>query len=206
MMVQDITNRDSASRRSVLKGISAGMISVGSLSGNVTALSDGNLAGISYDTLTQKPGSKVTGNININNGALEGSINIAGFSIPMNELKSHRSPGGNATSKFSAELTDTKFKSGDVPLSVTVSRYEDHLAGILSRPSPEYGKLGFYLRDAVETNIEMALEKRQGDPRWERKAQSFSVPETEVPTDTSPNRLMEIASERSNRQNNGGDY
>jgi hypothetical protein len=205
MMVEKFSKPDSANRRKVLQGIGAGMVSVTGLSSSASALPDGDLAGIGYDTLTHRVGSEVTGNITERNGDLRGALNVAGFTIPLQELEPHPTSSVNANARFSAELTDREFRTDDVPLT-TITQYDHHYAGILGRPSSEYGYLGFYVRDASNIDVEMALNRKEPHSRWENNSHSFAVPEEGVPTDTGLDRLMRIADEETDAQTNGGDY
>jgi len=147
---------DSPNRRTVLKSIGAG-ITVGSFATRATAGSGVQVSGITYDTLTHKLGGPVSGTIERGpgNGVLNGRLDLAGFSIPCDELERRDASESEPYEAFhAADLTDDEFATtvdGETqPLRVRIWEERNHLAGMLSRPTTRFGEIGFLVKERLE--------------------------------------------------------
>jgi len=181
-------------RRTLLKGLGVGAL--GSIAGIQTGEAttpSGQIAGASYDTLTGKAGGPVSGTINVDNNQLQGQLNIAGFSLPLGRLEHVEDTASNAKARYSATLSDSKFRAGDVPLKLSVRQEDDHFSGVISRPSTEYGLLGFFVRDEARSNPDKSLAGLNPHGKWAESPHTFEVPKRGLPTDSSLDRLLEIA-------------
>lgn len=69
----------------MLKTIGGGAVGLTGFASVVSA-DNATLEGIVYDTLTQKTGGTATGKVDRKNGELQGVVNIAGYSLPLNSL------------------------------------------------------------------------------------------------------------------------
>ncbi|SEM00133.1 hypothetical protein [Haloferax larsenii] len=193
-------------RRKVLKSIGASatlsVTGTGLASATDRSRFGGSVGGISYDTLTHQPGTSVSGRAKIKSDRLAGSLSIAGFSIDLSELSKSKVPkSSRAKAEYSGRFTKSKFVKDNQPLDIRIREHEDHLAGVLTRPSSKYGKLGFYIRDDRKVNISSSFDALNPDPITKNDSLEFVVPNKGVPTDSGLDRMMEIA--RSNAGNKG---
>lgn len=199
---------DSPNRRTVLKSIGAG-ITVGSFATRTTAGSGVQVSGITYDTLTHKLGGPVSGTIERGpgNGALNGRLDLAGFSVPCDELESRDASESEPYEALHAtDLTDDEFATtvdGETqPLRVRIWEERNHLAGMLSRPTTRFGEVGFLVTERPEIDMGTATEAWDPDPKWigieNETDASFEIPDEGLPTDSSLANLQALS--------NGGEY
>ncbi|MWG36611.1 hypothetical protein [Halomarina oriensis] len=186
-------------RRKVLKGIGAGIGSFALLNSQSKARAnpDGEHVGIAYDTLTKEESGRVTGNIISQNGSLSGAINIAGMTVPLNRLKKVESPRNSSDEMHVGSLTNKGLVRNNTPLKVQIERHDNHYSGMISRPSNEFGMLGFFTR-SQETGMDPdeLISRRRKHSRWKNSPHSFSTEKSGLPTDTGVKRLMELAKKK----------
>jgi hypothetical protein len=158
--------------------------------------------GISYDTLTHRTGGVVSGTVSKDGESFSGEIRIAGFQLSLDELESigEESPG-----MYSATYADQKRLRDGVPLQLNFEENnvggDHHYSGYLTRPSGKFGKLGFYLTDDKDYRPQKALGLFEPDQKWEQY--DLEVPDSGVPTDSSPHNLKDILP-RDNAMNGSG--
>lgn len=145
-----------------------------------------------YDTLTQKAGGTITGNAERKQDGFQGSVNVAGYTLPLNSLtKISEKPAP----RYRATLGQEKYREDDLPLQFQFVEHDGpnhHFSGTLTRPSDKYGRLGFTLRTEPDYNAEAAVEANTPDEKWMNRDHSFSIPNQGIPTDTGSRRLVKI--------------
>jgi hypothetical protein len=161
------------------------------LSGLAAGSDTNSIAGITYDTLTHKTGPQASGSVVRASGQriADGTLTIQGFQLPLNELSVVQER--EDCTKYE-HAYDGHIDSNGSPLKLNVVDHRDHVAGYLTRPHHDYGKLGFLLIDpdqVTDRNLEGTLTTKE---RWRSADQSFEIPTTGVPTDSSISRLHEI--------------
>jgi len=148
--------------------------------------------GVTYDTLTHQKGPVASAQVDrIATRNLEGNLNIAGHTLPLGELEFKKSRGHSK--KFGKVYDSPQYIKDNQPLEVEVNVSSDSVTGLVTRPSGEFGRLGFIL-------IEDASNKRDSipispDPKWVNSGIQFDIPERGVPRDSSINHLSEVLSE-----------
>ncbi|WP_152419136.1 hypothetical protein [Natrinema gari] len=146
-----MAENDGQKRRRVLQNLGIGSVTtlssipvVGAARNDQTQ----DLVGMSYDTLTHETGELVTGQIPARNDS-GGSIEVAGFNIPLGKLEEKSTKADRVRSSYAGVLHDEEFNSKNsrsdrkAPLKVRIDQKTDHVSGMLSRPSGEFGRLGF---------------------------------------------------------------
>lgn len=187
-------------RRTVLKGMGA-TAALGTTGYGVLAnRHKGAVSGVGYDPLTNIVSGEISGRVVRDGDQLNGSLRVAGFQIPMNKLELVPQSQSSAD-KFRARLTEKKFKKEREPLDIIFWDDPDPagLSGLISRPSPEFGDLGFYLRDAGSFNAKQAIKNEQPRQKWKQHPKPFSVPSEGLPTSSSPKAFQKFV-----EKNQGG--
>lgn len=189
------TESATTNRRTVLKNLVAGAGGAVALSTSAAASPSEDLVGVAYDTLTHQAASSVTGHVADADGRPRGTLDVAGFSIPVEALEEVEAPAGER--RFNGLLDDRRFVRDDQPLKVNFLAHGDSYSGTVTRPDGRFGMFGFKLFPA-ETGVdpERLAERRQPDERWMEAPASFEIPDTGVPTDTGPRRLARVATEQ----------
>jgi hypothetical protein len=194
-------------RRTVLETIGGtAALSVGgaaSVSGTERRSIGGRVAGVTYDTLTHQTGKPAVGRVTSNSNGLQGNLQIAGYSIPLDSLETQKAtkPDHNYA-KYYGDLNQREFQQDELSLRVRILEHEDHLSGILSRPSTRFGELGFYVVNEESIDVREATASKSGDSKWKNMALRFNVPDEGLPTDSATRRLHEI---NDTEARNGGD-
>lgn len=182
--------------------MSAGAVGLGGFASVVSA-DNPTLEGVVYDTLTQKTGGTITGNVERKNGELRGAVNIAGYSLPLELLtRVDQTP----EPRYNAVLEDKKYQEDGQPLKLEFIEHtgpNPHFSGTLTRPSDKFGRLGFTLVPDSEYDAQRTAEAKTPDSRWMNSEHSFSIPETGIPTDTGSRRLVEILDDTPSKENGG---
>lgn len=189
-------------RRAVLKTMGAGTVGLGGFASVVSA-DNPTLEGVVYDTLTQKTGGTITGNVERKNGELRGAVNVAGYSLPLESLTR---VDQTSEPRYNAILEDKKYREDSQPLKVEFVEHtgpNPHFSGTLTRPSDKFGRLGFTLVPDPEYDAQKAAEAKTPDSRWVNSEHSFLIPETGIPTDTGSRRLVQILDGTPTGENGG---
>lgn len=186
-------------RRTILKSIGGtaalGVGSVGGVSGAKTELLNGRIAGVTYDTLTHEAGKPAFGRVIAGSNGLQGRLDVAGFSIPLDALKTEPAPMTDLHRAIhSADFDQREFQRDDLPLRVRIREYDNYLSGIISRPSTRFGELGFYALGRDQIDVEEATASRIPDPKWKESNLHFEVPDKGLPTDSATRRLHKFDS------------
>jgi hypothetical protein len=154
--------------------------------------------GVSYDTLTHKTSGRVSSQVKETQDGFEGSIRVAGFNIPLDELKK-----SSSESSYTSVYNSAKHTRDGNPLKLKFYEERDgQYSGYITRPSPEYGKLAFFLTSDPSFSAETALKNFSPDKKWTDQF-SFTIPSNGIPTDTSVLEMKKKLPEKS--MQNGGD-
>jgi len=195
---------DSIDRRTALKTVTCA--AVGSNVPVKTLASEprvaaGEVRGFAYDTLTHKTSSVVSGQIKPTNDSagLKGHINIADFSIPMGHLNSVKDETKRPIEMLhGATLNESKFQVSidghEYPLQIRIWEMNNHIAGILSRPTTKFGELGFLIKKDVDE--QRLMKQFTPDSKWKQiekqSGTTFDIPSDGLPRDSSLQGLREI--------------
>lgn len=195
-------SKNNPKRRRVLKSLSVGSACLSGIPFTASATDKKELVGISYDTLTQKPGTKVRGHITSQRDTLEGELKIAGFTIPLDDLKEVPRRNKAIDSSYIGKFSEDRYVERDSALKVKIDRTGNSYSGTLSRPSPHFGDLGFFISGSVINDLDTYLNNMSVKNRWTDHPQTFSTPNEGLPTDSSTKQLIkssekyDIASEK----------
>jgi len=218
-------NRTQLTRRKVLTsvGITAagGFSGIGAGRSKINKTMEGDVEGICYDTLTHQVGSVVNGHLKRGTKGLEGSLEVSGFTIDINDLNRRETdrrdpaierygadlqkktygpeniPGSDEYQDFLRQKRKDKDKAL-LPLRVRIVEHDNHIAGIISRPSTRFGELGFYALSKKNINVGETIESKSADPKWVESNISFEVPGSGLPIDSSTKHLREYKNRREN--------
>lgn len=141
---------DNISRRNILTSV-GGIAGVGVVGTNfASAKPKGNreFVGVSYEAVSEEQQGTASAQLNTHkNGAINGVLQLAGFTIPVgNEkpLKSYMEENG--LRKYKIVSNSSEHKKDDLPLIVRFEIQNDELmAGVATRPRSDYENLGFAL-------------------------------------------------------------
>lgn len=186
-------NPSSVSRRTILR-MSGGSIGASALVGVVSGGPREAMVGPTYDTLTHKPGVNAEGAVD-DGAELGGRLGIAGYDLDLGRLE--RSSSTDGTERYSGTFDEPRYLKDDKPLRLRIQRRNGQIYGTLSRPSGEYGKLGFMLFSGGGQRAKQARRSLVPDSRWVDSSYSFETPETGLPTDSGISRLSSIVSDES---------
>ena len=187
-------------RRSVMKSIGVTSLGASGLTSVVSSRRP-SFEGVVYDTLTQEMSGQITGTIHKKQDELNGSINIAGYTLPINNLRKIEE---SSTPRYGAILEEEQYQEDGEPLKVELvehTRLNHHFSGTLTRPSDEFGRLGFTLVSGSRYDSGEVLETNTPDSRWTESPHSFSIPKQGIPTDTGSQRLTKILNEEESISN-----
>lgn len=150
------------------------------------------LVGPTYDTLTHKPGSDASAAIETDGqGAVAGGdLRVGGYEIPFDALDAGDDSGRGE--RYIATLDEPEYRESGSPLKVDVVDGENSVSGFVTRPAPEFGKLGFLLPKDTSVGPERLRRGLDRDNRWTRSEIPFETPGTGVPTDSGLERLTTV--------------
>lgn len=176
-------------RRKVLQIIGSSSVGLVGFSGSVSA-STPEFRGVAYDTLTQESIGTVRGKIKQTNNDLQGKIDIAGFSLPLEKLEL----ASNKTKpKYTETFKEEKFQNDNLPLKFMMYDHSipnSHFSGTVTHSSGEFGRIGFYLTADQKVNAEELVESRTPRNKLEESSLSFSAPKEGVPKDTGSAQII----------------
>ncbi|MFC5368403.1 hypothetical protein [Salinirubrum litoreum] len=187
-----------AERRTVLGLLGSGAV-ISGVPSSVKAIPDsqgaGKVRGFSYDTLTHKPAGVVSGKIKKESGEMSGRVSIAGFTLPLEEVETVDET--STAIRRRALIGGPEFTDEDgLPIKLDMREVKignHHYSGTVTRPGTQHGQLGFVLTTDDEFNPIAELSALKPDKRWTESPHSFRIPEKGLPTDSSLDRLMDIA-------------
>lgn len=189
----------------MLKTIGVSSVSLAGVPQISKANSSLQYKGIYYDTLTHQVGGITSATIQHQESGLDGEINIAGFNLPVSRFEPV-SP--EHTRRKIAILNDKKFQKDDLPLKMDLIEHSEpahHFSGTVTRPSNKYGRLGYYLTANPGYDPLKAMQNMVPDEKWVEGPNSFSIPDTGIPTDSGLDRLAEISKSRGDSTQQGGE-
>lgn len=187
-------------RRTVLKTVGISITLSGLAGGAAANRPNGEVTGLAYDTMTDIISNRVSGRAVREKDSLKGNVSLAGYSIPLERLELAQSDQNDEETLFTAMLNDKRYKESDEPLSIRLFDHGDHFSGTISRPSPEFGIIGFHIMDAESYDAEKAEEQHDPAKKWKNHPASFSVPDKGIPRDSSPLRIIKLTENRDNQE------
>lgn len=171
-------------RRNVLKGVSAGVGGVAVIPTLGSANNPTEFNGADYDTLTGAGGHVVSGDIGLQDGRPRGVLRCAGYEIVLHDHELEETKNEGDMVEFAGVVRGEEYEQAGVPLNLKIGKYGHVYAGILRRPSVEFGSLGFTLFDKDQFEAEDALAAIRPDPPYQDKIDSFDIPRKGLPTDS----------------------
>lgn len=183
-------NIEGVDRRNVLKLVGSTALASGFISSATANTSSEAVSGLAYDTLSDIVTNRVSGKIKRTGPSLTGSVELAGFNVPMDRLSPARTDS-KGEEMYVATLSEQRYLEDDSPLEIRLFDHGDHFSGTMSRPSGYYGTVGFHFLDEDEFDSKAAKKAHTPAKKWEEHPATFSVPEKGVPTDSAPMRIIE---------------
>ena len=192
MIMSDKTEKQSfrKSRRTVIKS-AVGLGSIGAIGTSAAQNSRVNTySGITYDTLTKLEGGDINAQIDTRGNNLTGNLDIAGYDIPLDQLSANESSRRPA---FQGVLSADRFLESQKPLTVKIAEFDGSYAGLVSRPTGEFGILGFNLiPDSGEVSIDDIQRNSGPENKWTQSRYSFNIPTDGIPTSTGMHRIATL--------------
>jgi hypothetical protein len=142
--------------------------------------------------MTDIVSNRITGRVVRKSSELRGNATIAGYSIPMDRLKLANENREGGDDMFTAMLDSKQYKEDREPLEIAIFDRGDHFSGTLSRPSADFGMIGFHMQDADSYDAKRAKKNHSQAKEWEEHPASFSVPNKGIPTDSAPRRMIRL--------------
>jgi hypothetical protein len=134
----------SLSRRKVLKttGCTAAAMSSMSLASATPTDGPKELVGVSYHPYTHEKQDAATASIQRTESGLEGTLNVAGFTIPVDTGTPVR---GDESSQrvYNGVAQNSKVVRNGLPLEYRIKDYGHGVVGHVTRPGNDHGKLSF---------------------------------------------------------------
>lgn len=193
-------------RRKVLKsiGTSAG---VGTLVGTAAANSEDRerlFSGISYDALTHKLAGTTAASLEASSdGGVEGYVRVGGFRIDFSDVNIQEINRDEGEVVYGTSLEGARYIKDGEPLQFQMIEYSTGVYGSITRPSPEFGSLGFTMADNDHNRSRFDLAEglwNKGDGIVPDGYDEIpAVPDTGVPRNTG------IASRRPTKGTDGGE-
>lgn len=185
---EDDRHDNTVNRRKILKatgaGVTAPIVSIPAM-GNVRARSQSNsYVGQTYDSLSHKAQGRVDATLTkSSDNRLSGELEAAGFSISLGQNGGIvPEPGVGETAVYYGQSRKESHLGSGLPLVYKLIDYGLFLTGHISRPSPEFGKLGITM-NSVETEVTAEDIRRSlvGGGEGRQGYKDARIPETGIP-------------------------
>ncbi|MEY7849774.1 hypothetical protein AB7C87_11325 [Natrarchaeobius sp. A-rgal3] len=129
----------------------------------------------------------------LNNKGPSGVLNIAGYSLSLENIEHNNSSEAKVfRGTFDSEEFLEEYQGEKYPLSLQLIALDDprRFAGVLRRPSGQWGSLGFYLIPRKDFSYEDSVDTFSSIDKWEESSLTFAVPSEGLPTDSGSKRLI----------------
>lgn len=182
-------------RRSILRRI--GGTTTIALVGTGTAAAgnaDVPYVGISYDTLTHRPQGRAEADLSYDDEGLVGELRVGGFEVPVGQDSPLAPVNFRGRPEFAVK--SSRHERDGHPLELRFQIGDGGVVGMATRPSGDYGKLGFSLRRADQVPDDVLGSMRHmlvNDGRGVKpKGYDYvpEVPDTGIPTNTGFRNLV----------------
>lgn len=155
---QTLLDGKSANRRSVLKSIGAASVGTTMMS-SLGAATTGTrkLKGITYDTLTQEFQGPASAKVTVEeNGGVSGIFQMAGFKMALGEREPLTPSVTIPQPEYEAVKQKNRHQRDGLPLKLRFTVSDTSMDGTMTRPSGDYGRLGFKLVDPSKMNLDLS--------------------------------------------------
>lgn len=134
-------------RRTVLEMAAAGTVGTPALASIGSATTGRlNLRGITYDTLTHEFQAPASAKLKIDDdGELSGVLNTAGFPVDIGTRTPATPEAASPEQEYKVTKADDQFSRDGLPMKLRFVVSEGQITGTMTRPSGDYGRLGFVL-------------------------------------------------------------
>jgi len=182
-------------RRSILRTI-GGTTAVALVGSGTAAAGDADApyVGISYDTLTHRPQGRAEAEFSYDDDGLVGELRVGGFDVSVGQESPLAPINLRGRPEFVVE--SSQYERDGQPLKIRFQIGDGGVVGVATRPSGDFGKLGFSLGRADQVPDDVLGSMRQmlvNDGRGVKPKGYDHVPEvpdTGIPTNTGFRNLV----------------
>lgn len=120
--------------------------------------------GISYDPVTHEAQTEASAKLKSVDGGLKGTLSVGGFRIPIGrDTPLKKETKQSTVPAYSFAKKGPEFVKDELPLNVRFMNFGPSVAGFLTRPSAEYGKLAFTIAPSETAGVEAVRAGLVGD-------------------------------------------